>query len=262
MDMFSAEYLDEVQAASDAELWEGAKSYSGLAKANVFYELSRRAYGDDDCKASVDLSAVAINEYLSLGSGCPWDELIEAYTVQAINLGALEQYDAAADGFAKSVELMRKHQVENVKDNLFLYALYLGFANRFDEAIAPYLEVIELSQFDEPETKLITVFRNLGDAYTNTGKLAMAEEYLKRAIEVAKNLRDGDELAFSLNSYGMWAKAQLDFTKGIEYFDKAFNVNETLGNNLEAALNQFEMGECWFNLARFDLSVKAHTKSL
>ena len=262
MDMFSAEYLDEVQSASDAELWEGAKSYSGLAKANVFYELGRRAYFEDDNRSAIDLTAVAIDEYLALGDRCPWTDLIDAYTVHGVNSSTLDNFSEGAESIRKSVELMRLHRKDDLKSNLHLYGLFLGFGGKYEEAIEPYLEVIELSQLEDPDSKLISALKNVGESYLKLGRLDEADSYIARAIEEAKKNKDSEELAGSLESYGRLCKERLDFSKAIENFSKAYFLNETLGNETEAALNQFEMGECWFNLARFDKSVELHTKSL
>ena len=262
MDIFSAEYLDEVQSAGDAELWEGAKSYSGLAKANVFYELGRRAYFEDDNRSAVDLTSVAIDEYLALGDRCPWSDLIDAYTVYGVNNSALGNFTEAVESIRKSVELIRIHRKDDLRDNLHLYGLFLGFAERYEEAIEPFVEVIELSQLEDSDSKLISALKNVGESYLKLGRLDEADSYIARAIEEAKKNKDSEELAGSLESYGKLCKERLEFSKAIDYFLKAYYLNETLGNETEAALNQFEMGECWFNLARFDKSVELHTKSL
>ena len=262
MDMFSAEYLDEVQNAGDDELWEGAKSYSGLAKANVFYELSRRAYFEDDNRSAVDLSAVAIDEYLALGDLCPWTDLIDAYTIHGVNNSAMDNFTEAAESIRKSIDYMRIHRKDDLRGQLYLYGLFLGFNQSYEETIEPYLEAIELSQLEKSDSKLISALKNLGESFLKLGRLDESDGYITRAIEEAKKNKDSEELICSLEIYGKLCKDRMEFSKAIEYFSKAYNLNQTLGNETEAALNQFEMGECWFNLARFDKSVESHAKSL
>ena len=140
--------------------------------------------------------------------------------------------------------------------------MFLGFAEKYEEAIEPYLEVIELSQLEDPDSKLISALKNVGESYLKLGRLEEADSYIARAIDEAKRNKDSEELAGSLESYGRLCKERMAFSKAIDHFSKAFYLNETLGNETEAALNQFEMGDCWFNLARFDKSVEFYAKSL
>ena len=110
--------------------------------------------------------------------------------------------------------------------------------------------------------ELISSLKNLGESYLKIGRLDEANSCLTRAIDEAKRHKDSDELVSSLEIYGRLCQERLEFSKAIEYFSKAYNLNQTLGNDSEAALNQFEIAECWFNLARFDKSVEFYTKSL
>lgn len=93
---------------------------------------------------------------------------------------------------------------------------------------------------------------NLDESYLKLVRSNEADPCITQAVEEAKKNKDYEELVSSLEIYGRLGKERMEFGKAMEYFSKAYNLNQTLGHETEAALNQFQLGEYWFNFARFD----------
>jgi tetratricopeptide (TPR) repeat protein len=262
MDMFSAEYLDDVQAATNDELWQGAKEFTGLAKANVFYELSRRAYEMDDHQAAISLSNTAIAEYLALGEKCPWFELIDAYTINGVHLAAVEEHASAVESMRRAAQLSREHRVDNLQSTLGMLGLFMQFAKQYEDAIAVYQELTSITELEGDGSGVLYTLTHLGTVYMNLELFDEAEACLKPLLESVKNQKDVDQLITLFETYGELCIKQLAYQKAIEYLDKAFHLNQTAGYYQDSYYNKFQIGICWFNLANFKNSISAYSESL
>ena len=262
MDMFSAEFLDDVQAASNDELWQGAKEFTGLAKANVFYELSRRAYEIDDHPGAISLSGTAIDEYLALGEKCPWYALIDAYTINGVHLAAIEDHVAAVVVMKKAADLSRAHRVDNLQSVLGLLGLFMQFAKQFEDAVAVYQELTSITELEGDGSGVLYTLTHLGTVYMSLERFSEAEACLTPLFELVKNEKDVDQIITLYETYGELCMKQLAYQKAIEYLEKASHLNQTAGYYQDSYYNQFQIGICWFNLANFKNSILAFTQSL
>ncbi|MFY9325504.1 MAG: tetratricopeptide repeat protein [Candidatus Nanopelagicales bacterium] len=260
--MFSAEYLSEVQEATDDALWAGAKTFSGLARGNVFYELSRRAYAKDDCHSAVGLSETAISEFLALGDSCPWIDLIDAYTLNAMNAMALNQYDDAVFAIEKSVNYLRRYHPDALSNNLSLFGLFLQLAERYEEALVPFEELMTISDLDEDKPSLIYALTHLAEIYIKLERFDKANENLDRLVPLVKGEQEAELVISVYETYGDLCVKRLEYEKAIGFYEKAYDLNQTAGYYRDSYFNKFEIGQAWFNLANFKKSILAYKDAL
>jgi tetratricopeptide (TPR) repeat protein/DNA-binding XRE family transcriptional regulator len=149
---------------------------------------------------------------------------IDAQAFIEANLGELclqndpPDYRGAYFHFLRSLKGTEGHPWE--REDLIRIHTQLGWlcyrAAQYPAAKEHFGEAIKLLKDMEPKEGLLQAYRGLGSCYQKTGDFEKAEKYLKEGIDVALNLKDGVEIAWStfrraflFLEMGCWEEAKM-----------------------------------------------------
>jgi tetratricopeptide (TPR) repeat protein len=141
-----------------------------------------------------------------------------------------------------------------------LFNLYKG--NNLDSAYF-YANLLNEESNKQNNYKFqITAFSNLGLYYSQKGKYVHAENELKKAIEIAKNFKDNEELAnLDKTLAGIYFYAE-KYSNAIELSFEALRIYEGLGNNKGIVSSLNNIGMLYKETGDYKLSLASYTKAL
>jgi tetratricopeptide (TPR) repeat protein len=141
-----------------------------------------------------------------------------------------------------------------------LFNLYKG--NNLDSAYF-YANLLNEESNKQNNYKFqITAFSNLGLYYSQKGKYVHAENELKKAIEIAQNFKDNEELAnLDKTLAGIYFYAE-KYSNAIELSFEALRIYEGLGNNKGIVSSLNNIGMLYKETGDYKLSLASYTKAL
>ena len=151
----------------------------------------------------------------------------------------IDEWDDAKRYYERCLEISEKrnddaniaHSKRHIGD-----LLYKQTAKKWDEAIDKYKESLEIFEKIKDGVNIARLNSELGLVYYRKGVLDKAEEYLKRAIDVAERV-EGKEVkhifAQALNRYGLiyyQRGSESDLEEASRYCEKSLNIKKDLGD--------------------------------
>ncbi|MBU0559945.1 MAG: tetratricopeptide repeat-containing sensor histidine kinase [Bacteroidetes bacterium] len=128
-------------------------------------------------------------------------------------------------------------------------------------AIQYGLAAIDLMGSGEAQGPKSEVFNYLGIIYGNLGKLDSAFYYYNRAINIAREIKDSLQIAYSLNNIGdYYFKAAL-YSIALENILDALEIFDKLGNEKGTAYTLNDIGEIYLKQLDYEKALDYFTRS-
>ena len=152
-----------------------------------------------------------------------------------INLGNLydlmEQQDKAIESYEKAIEAAPDRERAGYEQRVLRNLAVMDMQNKdYDAALdkllrsATYLETQE--QVDE--VNLSTIYSNIGNCYLNLGQWKAAENYLKKALQLAKKLDLKHEISLIFQNLAELRLREKRYPEAIDYSNKNIQSLEGL----------------------------------
>lgn len=165
--------------------------------------------------------------------------------VYFLSLMGLTYYYASTDQPYKAIkysriviDLVDRDENDEIRaDTLTIGSAYAnlgaayGILEDFPRALKYYLISVDYYQkFDEPVPELSTVYRNIGDCYTQMGDTEKGLGYLQQGLSIAVSFNRLPDIRYSLDMLYKWHKDQGNFDVAIEYLEKYTELKDTMLN--------------------------------
>jgi CHAT domain-containing protein len=207
-------------------------------------------------------------------------EQLEIHSKIQDNLGytylyVLDQSDKALKAYSASIDLLLKAGKENSNSHAFELVNYAVVANllyQYPEAIKSLqkaISIYEKNKDTEPST-LISAYQSLGNNYRQSGLYEQAINAFQKAITLAADFEDVQQLAALYNDLGIsyqgkgaFADARDNLELALSLTEKAFGKEaDHYAQNLINLSNLFEsMGDLDQSLALFQQIAAIYTKT-
>lgn len=102
----------------------------------------------------------------------------------------------------------------------------------------------------------------LAESYLQRGLLHEAQEVLEHTLLQSEKISDKDLYARALNGTGSVYFLLSEYTRSLEFFQKALSVNEEIGNNSGMATNIGNIGNVYWNLSNYPLALEHYQRAL
>jgi serine/threonine protein kinase/Tfp pilus assembly protein PilF len=125
---------------------------------------------------------------------------------------------------------------------LMLSADILKQAGSYHEARGRYLTILRCLETDRDERLQAETFKDLGDLYRSTKRIRRALYYTGKALALFEKLGCEQGIADCHNNIGLISWVNQEYEKALQSFHSAFEVNQRLGNFIEQAKIQSNIG--------------------
>ncbi|MFP4470782.1 MAG: tetratricopeptide repeat protein [Bacteroidales bacterium] len=152
------------------------------------------------------------------------------------------------------------------QENLFQGANLLGLTfndiPNFDSGIH-YLSIAKnIAQLKNDSIKLASIYVNIGSMYQDQSKLQQAFDYYIRATEVYERLGQNKDLAIVLNNMALIYIDQENYHKAILLLKRASRLNEKIGDRVNLSINFSNLGICYKEILLYDSAIATFNRSL
>jgi tetratricopeptide (TPR) repeat protein len=162
-----------------------------ISKVKVYSDYKLKQYIDEEIKISKE---IIIRKQLNISY--EFEKLANIYFNDGIKEEAVELYKKS---FNIRSKLLTGNEYEN---GLLMYNIATLYTeHKLEEAEKYFKDAIKLwkKSIGEYSDEVAKAYNNLGVFYVNLGKNVLAEKYLRKALEIRKNLNDGNEDETSIN---------------------------------------------------------------
>ena len=129
--------------------------------------------------------------------------------------------------------------------------------NRFIEAHALFLEVLELKKLFKDQNGIITAYCNLGAVMDKMGKIDKALEYLFLSMKIKEFESDPERKSYIYgNISSLYASLHQD-DKSLEYSKKAIEALDSFENNIAKSHAYSNLSAIYKNLRQYKLAINA-----
>ena len=191
--------MSNEQKDREEELWQRAKEFDGIPRAESYYELSKIAYEREEYPEALNMCLIAkeifekdqANEYTT--------EILNLYQGIVGSYECLEECDKAEEALREAVDLAREKGDDSLGSLLRqLGRLYFGHS-KYEESIECHSEAMALPIVDEKHHIGID-YVNIGMSYQRLKNYEEAVRYEKIALD--KFYEDDVEPFWLVNIYG------------------------------------------------------------
>jgi tetratricopeptide (TPR) repeat protein len=207
--------FEEIEGLNDQELWDRLSFESGVGRARVLYEISKRTFGKKDYSAAQILAEESRNQFLDYKEEASCVEIADSYMAIAINAQELKNYERV---MANTKQAISYYQESGLKYNNFASEMLVdAFENleRYEDAITELQTMAQYMDIDQETGDLTYLLIKISENYRRLNKfqdaLTMAQKAKATAIskksenqvwyieaQIAENLFELGELNKSL----------------------------------------------------------------
>lgn len=189
------------------------------------------------------------------------------YLIDSLNLKELSAYDTQLIDSALTIFHKAKHDTSKIG------ALNIICENMMHNDWTKYQyyqqNLIEesLKKKIPPQTQkrlqhsLATSLNNLGYINIQKGEVLTGINYYEKALEIQQELNDSKGIAVSYNNIGLVHYNQGDIPTSLEYFHKSLKLKERIGNKKGIANSYTNIGGIYKILEDYDLALKYYLKA-
>jgi class 3 adenylate cyclase/tetratricopeptide (TPR) repeat protein len=123
--------------------------------------------------------------------------------------------------------------------------------NTLNDAVRDGEQALGLARELGLESELAYILNDLGDAYGSVGRFGEAEEVLREARELWRDLGNQAMLADSLANSAIWQTLMGKFANGLRFAGEACVISERLGNLWGLAYSTMMRGYIWLEQTEF-----------
>lgn len=196
-----------------------------------------------------------INKYPSLAIKL-YNDMAQAYFIRAEHPKAFEAFLKA-----KNIAETTYNSYELIRLNSNLGTLF-SLLEDYEEAIKYYNEAFSKIDDNTPDHMRSLIFANLGYLNLKQNKLDSALEYLEKGIQYASNTDYSTIIAFNYISLGDLYNLRKEYSKGLEYYEKAHIEYLKNGDKKGTADLYYGIAKAHKGLKQYTLAKKYADQSL
>jgi len=149
----------------------------------------------------------------------------------------------------RSKELSEKlHYPKGIAAALNLIGFYYSAKNMQPKALATYLELLKISEQYQLSTYQLRAMERLGYVYMTQKNYSLAEEYMKKGLEIATRVKDTLRMAYLLVGMGNIENSRKNYRQYSEYNQQALTLMEYLHRPDGIAVATGSIGEAYVHL--------------
>ncbi len=118
----------------------------------------------------------------------------------------------------------------------------------------------KIQQYDISRSKS-EILNFLGVIYGNLGNLDSAYYYYQAAMNVAKEIEDSTQIAYSLNNFGDYYIKSALYSAALEKIFEAYRIFESIGDNRGMAYSLNDIGEVYIAQKNYDKALEYFKRS-
>jgi len=215
---FAMTAFEEIEGLNDQELWDRLSFESGVGRARLLYEISKRTFGKNEYTAAQILAEESRNQFLDYKEEASCTEIADSYMAIAINAQELKNYEKV---MANTKQAISYYQESGLKyHHLASEMLVEAFENleRYEDAITELQIMAQYLDIDQETGDLSYLLIKISENYRKLNKfqdaLNMAQKAKANAIskksenqvwyieaQIAENLFELGELNKSLQKF-------------------------------------------------------------
>ncbi len=108
---------------------------------------------------------------------------------------------------------------------------------------------------------LSKIYTTLGATYRNLSDYPKALEYYSKAFQINEEIGNKVGIANNLGNIGNVYTDLSDYPKALEYYSKAFQINEEIGNKVSFAYNLGSLGFVYIGLSDYPKALEYYSKA-
>lgn len=173
------------ELSREEQLWQRAKEFEGIPRAESYHELSKIEYDRENYKEALSMCLVAKEIYEGDQVDDHCREIIDIYEGLASIYECLEDCDAAEKSLLDAISIARKNDSPLLADLLRSLGRMHFEHKKWEESIAAHSEANQMPDLDNDEKRSRGVdFLNIGMAYERQEKYAEAVQNEKKALDI------------------------------------------------------------------------------
>lgn len=174
----------------------------------------------------------------------------------------LGDYDEALEYYLASLNAMDNN---NPKGLVFAYnniALIHMAEEAYDKAQNSLMQAIDIALENQVEVYLTYPYHNLGDLYSEKGKLDSALYYYNLSYEIDKEQNDQEGVGINLKSMGeVYAKFGMT-EQAASYLKKALNIHQEHGDKVNLSSTYNSLSGLFYDIQQTDKAIEAAKQAL
>ena len=175
---------DSNEVSREIELWERAKEFEGIPRAESYHELSKIEYEKENYKEALSMCFVAKEIYESDQIDNHSKEIIDLYEGIASIYECLKDCEEAERALQEAIAVAKREESSLLPD-LLRYLGRLHFEHKkWQESIEAHLEANALTDFSDNLKSPGVDYLNIGMAYERMKNFELAIDYEKKALKI------------------------------------------------------------------------------
>lgn len=225
--------FEEIESLNDQEIWDRLSFESGVGRARVLYEISKRTFGKKNYSAAQVLAEESRNQYLDCKEESTSLEIADSFMAIAINAQELKNFDQV---IANAKQAISYYKESGVRYNLLASEMLVEAfeaQERYEDAISELEEMAQNIEVDQENGDLAYVLIKISENYRKLHKfedaLTMAQK--AKASAFAKKSENQvwymeAEIAENLFELGR-------FDESLEKLNRVIDVFSLFGKNYQ-----------------------------
>ena len=225
--------FEEIENLNDQELWDRLAFESGIGRARVLFESSKRTFGKKDYWAALVLAEESRNQYLDCKEEATSVEIAESYMAIAINAQELKDYEKV---MANTKQAITYFQESGLKFHNFAIEMLIdAFENleRYEDAITELERMAQNLEIDQEYGDLAYILIKISENFKKLKKFEVALSIALKAKNTAISKKSENqvwyieaEIAENLFELGR-------FDESLEKFNRVIDVFSLFGKNYQ-----------------------------
>lgn len=208
----------------DQALWKQLPQTEGEERAELLIQLAQQAVYRASGSEALALAEEAHEIYKAMGARASSAGIANAITGIGYSLRQLNRVDEATKVLDSAIEMLRENSHPFVVDTMRTKAIWLSEAKHWEEALAVYLEIVQLNEIDGDDVFVAKDLFNAAHCLYELGRWNEVINVGLRAREIFKSLKMVFEISWcDLNIAGAHAFLG-DGEKAIEWGQRANDI--------------------------------------
>lgn len=165
----------------------------------------------------------------------------------AVKAASLQLSDIIARGSATGVRADSVETTGDVTISGVAATLNTGAAYNDQEALDYYRRALHIAEEAGDREELATALNNIGEVYDGLGQWQEALDYYQRALPIREEVGDLDRLATSLNNIGGIYNDLGRPQEALDYYQRALSIQEEVGNRAGESVTRYNMAMIYRN---------------
>ena len=209
--------MSNEQSEHEKELWQRAKDFDGIPRAESYHELSKIAFEREDYPEALNMCLIAKEIFQSDQVIDRSSDILNLYQGIIHSYENLEEYSKSENSLVEAIEYARVHRPTLVAELLRQLGRMQFAREKYSESIASHSEAMLLHETSDEDHHIGIDYVNIGMSHHRMKNYTEAIRFEKIALE--KFLEDKVEPHWLVNVYGELAESYVELKMADEVLD-------------------------------------------